>query len=204
MIKAEKLTFGFNSTLLFQDISFSLEENCHCALIGSNGTGKTTLMNLIREPENYIFDGKLKLEGAGRIGYVSQFAIREGDQTVTVYDYLCQDFLALEQAINDACMEMETTEDMDALMERYQNLLDESDAIDADNYEINIRRQLQLAELEGKAELELEKLSGGELKLVQVIRQMLRRPVLICRQIYSYPVPGTNSSAWSCLFRCCR
>ena len=59
MIKAEKLTFGFSSTILFQSISFQLEENCHCALIGSNGTGKTTLMNLIREPDRYIFDGKL-------------------------------------------------------------------------------------------------------------------------------------------------
>ena len=179
MINAEKLTFGFNSTLLFQNISFTLEENCHCALIGSNGTGKTTLMNLIREPEKYIFDGKLKLDGTGRIGYVSQFAIREGDQSVTVYDYLCQDFLALEQAIGDVCMQMESADDMDALMERYQNLLDESNAVDADNYEINIRRQLQLAELEDKTTLELEKLSGGELKLVQVIRQMLRRPGLL-------------------------
>ena len=179
MIKAEKLTFGFSSTYLFQNISFCLEENCHCALIGSNGTGKTTLVNLIREPEHYIFDGKLTLDGAGRIGYVSQFAIREGDQSVTVFDYLCQDFLTLEQAINDVCSQMETSEDMDALMERYQELLDESDAIDADNYEVNIRRQLKLAELEEKASLELEKLSGGELKLVQIIRQMLRRPGLL-------------------------
>ena len=179
MIKAEKLTFGFNSNLLFQNISFTLEENCHCALIGSNGTGKTTLTNLIREPDKYIFDGKLKTEGAGRIGYVSQFAIREGDQTVTVYDYLCQDFLALEQSINDTCLLMESAEDMDAVMDRYQALLDESDAMDADNYEINIRRQLRLAELEDKASLELECLSGGELKLVQVIRQMLRRPGLL-------------------------
>ena len=97
MINAEKLTFGFNSTLLLQNVSFTLEENCHCALIGSNGTGKTTLTNLIRQPDRYIFDGKLKLEGVGRIGYVSQFALREGNQTVTVYDYLCRDFLALEQ-----------------------------------------------------------------------------------------------------------
>lgn len=179
MIKAEKLTFGFNSNLLFQNISFTLEENCHCVLIGSNGTGKTTLTNLIREPEKYVFDGKLKLEGAGRIGYVSQFAIREGDQSVTVYDYLCQDFLELEQAINDICLRMESAEDMDAVMERYQELLDESDAVSADNYEINIRQQLRLAELEDKASLELEKLSGGELKLVQVIRQMLRRPGLL-------------------------
>ena len=179
MIKAERLTFGFSSTPLFQNISFHLEENRHCAMIGSNGTGKTTLMNLIREPANYIFDGKLKLDGAGRIGYVSQFAIREGDQSVTVYDYLCQDFLDLEQAIGDVCMQMESAEDMDAVMERYQKLLDESDAIDADNYEINIRRQLKLAELESKENLELANLSGGELKLVQIIRQMLRRPGLL-------------------------
>ena len=179
MINAEKLTFGFNSTLLFENISFSLEDNCHCALIGSNGTGKTTLTNLIRDPENYLFDGKLNLDGTGRIGYVSQFALREGDQSITVYDYLCQDFLSLEQAIGEVCMEMEAAEDMDAVMERYQALLDESDAVDADNYEINIRKQLTLAELEGKADLALEKLSGGELKLVQVIRQMLRRPGLL-------------------------
>ena len=179
MINAEKLSFGFSSNYLFQNISFSLEENCHCALIGSNGTGKTTLMNLIRDPGSFIFDGKLELDGAGRIGYVSQFAIREGDQSVTVYDYLCQDFLALEQAIGDVCTEMETAEDMDTLMVRYQELLDDSDAMDADNHEVNIRKQLKLAELETKAELELEKLSGGELKLVQVIRQMLRRPGLL-------------------------
>ena len=179
MIKAERLTFGFHSTLLFQNISFHLEENCHCALIGSNGTGKTTLTNLIRQPDRYLFDGKLTREGAGRIGYVSQFALREGDQSVTVYDYLCKDFLELEQAIGDVCMEMESAADMDAVMDRYQQLLDESDAMDADNYEINIRRQLKLAELDTKENLELEHLSGGELKLLQVIRQMLRRPGLL-------------------------
>ena len=179
MIKAEKLTFGFSGSYLFQDISFCLQENSHCALIGSNGTGKTTLMNLIREPESFIFDGKLTLDGAGRIGYVSQFALREGDQSVTVFDYLRQDFLALEQAISDVCLQMESAEDMDALMEHYQNLLDESDAIDADNHEVNIRRQLKLAELEDKAALSLENLSGGELKLVQIIRQMMRRPGLL-------------------------
>ena len=84
MINAEKLTFGFSSTLLFQNIAFTLEENRHCALIGSNGTGKTTLVNLLREPERFVFDGKIKREGVGRIGYVSQFAFREGDLSVTV------------------------------------------------------------------------------------------------------------------------
>ena len=114
---------------MFQDISFTLEENCHCALIGSNGTGKTTLTNLIREPDNYTFDGKLMLDGVGRIGYVSQFASRDGDQSVTVYDYLCQDFLALEQAIAEVCQQMESPDELDAAMECYQDLLDESNAV---------------------------------------------------------------------------
>ncbi|MBQ1235897.1 MAG: ABC-F family ATP-binding cassette domain-containing protein, partial [Oscillospiraceae bacterium] len=179
MIYAEKLTFGFDSSPLFKKLSFQLEENVHCALIGSNGSGKTTLVNLLREPERYTFDGKIKHEGVGRIGYVSQFALREGDQSVTVWDYLCRDFVALEEAIGEVCMQMESAEDMDEVMERYQQLLDESEAMDADNYEVNIRRQLKLAELEGKEELCLADLSGGELKLVQVIRQMLRLPGLL-------------------------
>ncbi len=179
MINAEKLSFGFDHNTLFEGISFSLEKDRHCALIGSNGTGKTTLTNLIRSPEEYLFDGRLQFDGVGRIGYVSQFATREGDQQVTVYDYLCEDFLRLQNEIADVCTQMETAEDLDALMERYQELLDESDALDADNYEVNIRRQLKLAELESKDALALDKLSGGELKLVQVIRQMLRRPGLL-------------------------
>ena len=179
MINAQKLTFGFQSNDLFQNIAFTLEENRHCALIGSNGTGKTTLLNLIKDPSAYVFSGKLTREGVGRIGYVSQFAIRQGDQSITVFEYLCQDFVELQQAIGDVCAQMETADDLDDLMERYQALLDESDAVDADNYEVNIRKQLKLAQLENKEDLELEKLSGGELKLVQVIRQMLRRPGLL-------------------------
>ena len=179
MINAEKLSFGFNSTYLFQNISFTLDKDCHCVLIGSNGTGKTTLTNIIKDPDNYSFEGRLKLEGAGRIGYISQFVDVDGEQSVTVFDYLCRDFVALEQAINDICLQMESADDLDEVMERYQELLDESSAMDADNYEVNIRRQLKLAELESKESLELEKLSGGELKLVQIIRQMLRRPGLL-------------------------
>ena len=179
MIRAENLSFGFADKDLYHTISFTLEAGRHCALIGSNGTGKTTLADLIRRPDNYLFDGTLETEGVGRIGFVSQFASREKDQEVTVFQYLSGDFLRLQEAIDDVCARMEETEDLDALLEEYQVLLDESESMDADNYETNIRRQLHLAELEDKADLELSKLSGGEYKLIQVIRQMLLRPGLL-------------------------
>lgn len=179
MIKAENLTYGFPDVPLYREISFSLDEGTHCALIGSNGTGKTTLADLIRCPEKYLFDGRMLRENVGRIGYVSQFASREKDRNVTVLEYLREDFHCLQEETERVCARMGEEEDLDALLERYQQLLDEAESMDADNCESNIRRQLYLTGLDGKAELELSGLSGGEYKLVQVIRQMLRRPGLL-------------------------
>ena len=179
MITAKNLSFGFPQRELFWNVNFTLEKDRHCALIGSNGTGKTSLLRLIQQPDIFTYEGRLIYEDVGRIGYVSQFAQRDKEQTDTVLEYLSRDFQDLEGKITAVCEEMASGENLDALMERYQQLLDESQAMDADNYEVNIHRQLHLAELTDKAALEMGKLSGGEYKLVQVIRQMLRRPGLL-------------------------
>ncbi len=179
MIKAEKLSYGFPQTDLYDKISFTLEDNRHCALIGSNGSGKTTLVRLICHPEEFIYEGSLTHDGTGRIGYVSQYAARDKNQSLTVRDYLMTDFLELEAQADALCAQMGDTDDLDAVLEQYQQVLDRQSAMDADNCGENIRRQLQLAELEDKADLQLHLLSGGEYKLVQIIRQMLRRPGLL-------------------------
>lgn len=179
MIRAENLSYGFPDKELYHCISFTLNPGNHCALIGANGTGKTTLADMIRRPEHYLYDGKLMLENVGRIGFMSQFAVREKEQDLTVFEYLSSDFLALQEQINDVCAQMSEAEDLDGLLDRYQNLLDESESLDADNYEVNIRRQLHLAQMDEKVDLAISKLSGGEYKLVQIIRQMLCRPGLL-------------------------
>ena len=179
MIHAEQLTYGFADKDLFHKISFTLPDNRHCVLIGSNGSGKTTLVDLIHRPEAYLFDGKLRRENIGRIGYASQFASRDKQIDLSVTAYLSQDFLQLQERIDLVCEKMATEEDLDPLMEEYQRLLDEGESMDADNYERNILRQLKLSGLESKADLELSKLSGGEYKLVQIIRHILRRPGLL-------------------------
>ena len=179
MICAEQLTYGFADKYLYQNISFNLPDNRHCVLIGSNGSGKTTLVDLIRRPDEYLFDGKLIRENVGRIGYASQFASRDKQINLTVNEYLAQDFTALQSRIDIVCDRMALEDDLDTLMEEYQQLLDESESMDADNYERNIMRQLRLSGLSEKGELALCALSGGEYKLVQIIRHILRRPGLL-------------------------
>ena len=51
MIQVEKLSFSFPTKELYKSVSFTLEDGQHCAFIGSNGTGKTTLVEMIIDPE---------------------------------------------------------------------------------------------------------------------------------------------------------
>lgn len=179
MIKVEKLSYSFPEKDLYKKISFTLEDGQHCAFIGSNGTGKTTLINMLLEPEEYLYDGKIKMDENIRCGYVSQFVKRDKEQDFTVFEYLCRDFAHMQDEIAAVCSEMETAEDMEAVFERYQNILDEFQAIDGDNHESNIRKQLKQAGLEKLEELKLSQLSGGEYKLIQVIKEMLKMPGLL-------------------------
>lgn len=179
MIRVEKLSYGFPAKDLYHDISFSLEAGQHCALIGSNGTGKSTLVDMLIEPEEYLFDGKIMKDASCRIGYASQFSVKDKLQECTVFEYLSARFLEVEEDIADACDEMAAAEDMEAAFEKYQALLDLSEAMDADNYESNIRKQLYIAGMTDLAETRLSQISGGEYKLLQIMREMLLSPNLL-------------------------
>lgn len=179
MIKVEKLSYSFPAKDLYNEVSFSLEEGQHAVLIGSNGTGKTTLVQLLMNPDDFLYDGKIIRELSGRIGYVSQFEKAEKERDITVFEFLAEDFVKLQKDMEDVCKEMETAEDFDVLMEKYQQIMDESMSMDADNYESNIRKELKVAGLLNLEELAVSAISGGEYKLLQVIKQILRKPSLL-------------------------
>ncbi len=179
MIKVEKLSYSFPTKDLYNKVSFSIEENKHVVLIGSNGTGKTTLVQILMNPDDFLYEGKVNRNIDGRIGYVSQFEKEEKEREITVFDYLAEDFVQLQIQMEAVCAEMETAEDFDTLMERYQQILDESMAMDMDHYDSNIYKELKTAGLSELADLTISVISGGEYKLLQVIRQMLRKPALL-------------------------
>lgn len=180
MIQVEKLTYGFPEKDLYNDISFSIEQRQHCALIGSNGCGKSTLVEMLTDPEKYWFDGKITKDEECRTGYAGQFCVREKTQDCTVFEYLSRRFTDLQDEIAKVCEAMAHPEndeaDMERLLSQYQTLLDRNEAMDGDNYENVIRRQLNAAGMGALEDTRLSDISGGEYKLLQIMKEMLLAP----------------------------
>lgn len=183
MIKVENLSYGFPEKELYHEVSFTIEDFQHAVLIGSNGTGKTTLIDMLMDTEKYLYDGKIIKEMESRIGLVSQGEYRntdlKEDEIPTVYEFLMEDFIRIQKETEKICEEMGTAEELDGLLEEYQKLLDIFTAIDGENCESNIKKQLATAGLSELEQVKVSVISGGEYKLVQVIRQMLWKPSLL-------------------------
>ena len=179
MIQVEKLSYSFPTKDLYKKVSFTLEDGQHCAFIGSNGTGKTTLVDMIIDPEKYIYDGKIIKSDECRIGYVNQFSKSEKDQEMTVFEFLSERFVANQEETAKVCEEMAVAEDLEPVFARYQELMDLFQAMDGDNYESNIKKQLYLVGMTNHENTAISALSGGEYKLLQVMKEMLQQPNLL-------------------------
>ena len=93
----QKLKVEFGGNLLFQDVSFDINEGDRVGLIGANGTGKTTLFRILTgqlEPT----DGGAFISKNTKIGYLEQHAC--SGSVRTVYDEALSSF--------DRLIEMET------------------------------------------------------------------------------------------------
>ncbi len=179
MIKVEHLSFSFPQKELYTDISFTLEEGQHCAFIGTSGSGKSTLIEILMDPEKHLFDGKLAIDPNCRIGYVSQFSQVDPAKEKTVFEYISEEFTKIQENLNVIYAEMATTSDMDSLMEKYQLALDALESMGGDDFESRIHKKLNLANLAKLKDVSVTSLSGGEFKLIQVMKEMLTNPDLM-------------------------
>ena len=137
------------------------------------------MIDILMDPERYMFEGKLEIDPTCRIGYVSQFSQLDKTKETTVFEYIGEEFIKIQNEITSICTEMETSSDIDSLLEKYQLALDAFDAIGGDDFESNINKKLNLANLMKLKDLRVSDLSGGEFKLIQVMKEMLSSPDLM-------------------------
>ncbi len=147
LIRLQKVSMSFESNVILRDVFFRLSKGDRIGLIGKNGTGKTTLLELILgrvEPT----EGTVSVDQGLEIGYFSQFSELHGESTVLdVLHEVSAPIHAVEEALREVEIALErepTGKEMDAVLERQASLFEEMERLDGWN--CALRKGVGLAE----------------------------------------------------------
>lgn len=126
ILSIENLTYAHNSKMLYQNATMKINKGEHIVLIGPNGCGKTTLLNLMIE-KLHPDKGTITKASSTKIGYLDQHL--EVDNNLTVDEYLkttYQDLFAKEKMI-DEIYEAMALDYQEAMLNKALKLQDELD-----------------------------------------------------------------------------
>lgn len=182
ILNVEHLSHGFGDRAIFQDVSFRLLKGEHIGLIGANGEGKSTFMNIITGklmPD----EGKVEWAKNVRVGYLDQHTILE--KGMTIRDILKSAFgflFEMEEQMNQLCNRMgEADEDeMHSMMDELgtiQDLLMAHDFYVIDSKVDEVGRALGLNEI--GMDKDVTELSGGQRTKVLLGKLLLQKPDIL-------------------------
>ena len=175
LLNVSNLEKSFGSDLLFEHVSFEIQNNDRIGLVGVNGSGKTTLFKLLTQ-EMSSDGGDIFLSKEARIGYMEQHVCRNltetaYDEVLTVFSHLSQMEEELELLNVKISKQMGN---LDALIERQATLHDAFVAQGGLTYKNRARSALLgLGFDEAAMNLRIEALSGGQKAKLQLAKMLL-------------------------------
>ena len=182
ILNVEHLSHGVGDRAIFHDVSFRLLKGEHIGLIGANGEGKSTFMNIITgklQPD----EGRVEWAKRVRVGYLDQHAVLEKGMTVREVLKNAFSFLfELEEQMNGICDRLgEAPEgEMESMMEELgtiQDLLMAHDFYTIDAKVDEVGRALGLADI--GMEKDVTELSGGQRTKVLLGKLLLEKPDIL-------------------------
>ena len=167
-ITADNLTKSFNDRTILNSISFSINEGDKVALVAQNGTGKSTLLNIIMGVEVYD-SGKITKQKGVKTAFLEQEPALNLNSTVM--EELFDSESPIIKAVKLYKESLDTPEDMDKM----QIAFDAMTNINAWEYEEKIQdvlKHLNLNNLHDK----ISTFSGGQKKRVALAKILIDRP----------------------------
>lgn len=169
IISTEQLGHSFNDRWLFKDLHFGLQKGDRVALVGINGTGKSTLLKLLAE-EFPPQEGRVVKERGIRIGYLPQEPDFTGISTINDFIYSSEN--EQQQLIKEYEQLLES-KNIDT--KELEQLTDKITALDAWEYEQNIKTILSRLQITN-FDQQISTLSGGQKKRLALAKLLIDEP----------------------------
>ena len=169
-LQVDNLTKSFGDLVLFENISFGIAEGQRVGLIAKNGTGKTTLLNVIAGKEGYD-NGNIVFRRDLRVDYLEQDP--QYPEELTVLEACFHHGNSTVELIKEyeRCMETDGHPGMDELLVR----MDQEEAWEYEQKAKQILSQLKIRNFDQK----VKQLSGGQLKRVALANALITEPDLL-------------------------
>ena len=184
ILNVSNLSHGFGDRAIFNNVSFRLLKGEHIGLVGANGEGKSTFMNIITgklQPD----EGNIEWNKNVRVGYLDQHAVLQ--QGMTIEDVLKSAFsylFEMEQHMNEICDKLGdasiSEDEMNQMMEELgtiQETLTSHDFYMIDAKVEEVARALGLLEL--SLDHDVMDLSGGQRTKVLLGKLLLEKPDIL-------------------------
>ena len=182
ILNVQNLSHGFGDRAIFQDVSFRLLKGEHIGLVGANGEGKSTFMNIITGklmPD----EGKIEWAKNVRVGYLDQHTVLE--KGMTIRDVLKSAFawlFEMEEQMNAICDRMgeASPEELENMMEELgtiQDMLTVHDFYIIDSKVEEVARALGLTAI--GLDKDVTDLSGGQRTKILLGKLLLEKPDIL-------------------------
>src|SRR5690554_6647162 len=166
-IQAENLSKRYGDLMLFQDISFTVSEGQKVALIARNGTGKSTLLNILAGKDSPD-DGTVTVTNDINIAYFEQIPQLNPEHTV------------LEEVFNTNNEKLIVVKEFEMAMargdqEKITEISSRMDELQAWDAEVQIKQILSQLKID-TLEKQVKHLSGGQQKRLSLAKVLIQNP----------------------------
>ncbi|WP_130735564.1 ABC-F family ATP-binding cassette domain-containing protein [Flavobacterium sp. J27] len=170
-LSVENISKAYGERVLFDNVSFGINKDQKIAFIAKNGSGKTTIMNMINgldEPDS----GQVVLRKGINMAFLSQNNNLQDELTIEESIFASDnDTLKIIEAYEKA---LENPEEE----EQYQRAFDDMDRYNAWDFETQYKQILSKLKLDD-LKLKVKNLSGGQKKRLSLAIILINRPDLL-------------------------
>ncbi|EFK60022.1 ABC-F family ATP-binding cassette domain-containing protein [Sphingobacterium spiritivorum] len=169
ILSTEQVSHSFNDRWLFKDIHFGLQKGDRIALVGINGTGKSTLLSILAE-KAIPTSGKVVKEKGIKIGFLAQDPDFSGLHSINDFIYSADNE---QQTLIRQYEELLSTDEPD--QQKLEDLTEKLSLLNAWEYEYNIKTILNRLNIIDFTQ-QIDNLSGGQRKRLALAKLLIDEP----------------------------